>query len=94
MKSASKIIQCLGSRIPAPIQKMHEWSAMLNITAPLYIHNFYSCATVSPGIEPGGIVFPSQNIIYIRLSVLQTMCELEILAVRRVSFENPSRVSC
>jgi hypothetical protein len=37
---------------------------------------------VSPGIEPGGIVFPSQNnnIVLHSFGVLQTMWELEIFS--------------
>jgi hypothetical protein len=37
---------------------------------------------VSPGIKPGGIIFPSQNndIILYSFSVLQTMWELEIFS--------------
>jgi hypothetical protein len=49
---------------------------------------------VSPGIEPGGIVFPSQNknIVFYLFDVLQTMWELEIFSSARVSFDDPLRV--
>ncbi len=53
-----------------------------------YIHRAYafilelSTVAVSPGIEPGGIVFPSQNnnIVLYLFGVLQTMWELEIFS--------------
>jgi hypothetical protein len=44
-------------------------------------HPVISIINVSPGIKPGGIVFPSQNnnIVLNSFGVLQTMWELEIL---------------
>jgi hypothetical protein len=43
--------------------------------------------------KPGGIIFPSQNnnIIYIRLAYCKPCGNWKFLAVRRVSFDDPSR---
>jgi hypothetical protein len=50
---------------------------------------------VSPGIEPGGIVFPSQNnnIVLYSFGELQTMWELEIFSSAPGWFDDPLRVS-
>jgi hypothetical protein len=55
------------------------------------VHN-----SVSPEIEPGGIVFPSQNnnIIYICLAYCKPCGNWKFLAVRWVGFDDPLRVSC
>jgi hypothetical protein len=54
-----------------------------------------SCYSVSLGIEPDGVVFPSQNNNNILCSLVYcSPCENQkFLAVRRVSFDDPSRVS-
>ncbi len=51
---------------------------------------------VSPGIEPSGIVFLSQNnnIVLRLFGILQTMWELEILSSAPGWPDDPLRVSC
>ncbi len=63
-------------------------------TEPPHLPN-WATMPVSPGIEPGGIVFPSQNnnIVLYSFGELQTMWELEIFSSAPGWFDDPLRVS-
>jgi hypothetical protein len=56
----------------------------------------YGYSIVSLGIEPDGIIFPSQNnnIVLFLFGILQAMWKLEHFSCARVDFDDPLRVLC